>query len=263
MAGKKDQLKLVKQKRQMPRWKKAFRFLFRLILLAGLVLLLKHGEAYFRVNDISVEGAQNIQPGAILSSGNLKQGMSILFLQENAIAEAIISEHPQVKSVEITRNLPDTLVVTVTERLLAAYVITPDGYWLIDSETVCFGYTTEPAAGYPVISGLDGSLVTSGAPLGCSVRRETLRSFFQKWVSDELPEVETIDYADSFNLIAGLTRGWELWLGDAKEMDHKIMLVKESMPYLAEGSQARLDVRSGKRLVVSSSSVINEKEVEP
>ncbi len=263
MAKKNDRLKLVRHNKKMPRWKKAFRFLFRLILLLGLVLLLKHGEAYFRVNEITVEGVESIQPGAILSSGNLKPGMSILFLKENSIADAIISDHPQIKSVEITRNLPDSLVVAVTERSLAAYVITPDGYWLIDSETFCFGYTTEPAVGYPVISGIDGSLVTPGAPLGCSAKRETLHSFFQKWSLEDLPEIETINYADSYNLIVGLAGGWELWLGDAKEMGHKILLVKESMPYIAEGSQARLDVRSGKRLVVSSSSIINEREVDP
>ncbi|MBW6464204.1 MAG: cell division protein FtsQ/DivIB [Dethiobacteria bacterium] len=263
MAAKSDHLKLVKQNKQMPRWKKTIRFLFRLTLLVGLVLLLKHGETFFRVNEIIVEGAEDIPGEAIMSAGNLEIGMSILFLKENKIAEAVMSEYPEINKVEITRILPESLVVSVTERTLAAYVIIPDGYWMIDRDAVCFAHTMETAGDYPVISGIDVSMIIPGEPLGGTGRRDTLRSFFHNWYNADLPEIEKIDFADSFNLIAESTEGWEIWLGDDKEMAYKLLLIQESIPYLTEGSQARLDVRSGKRLVVSSSSVIDEKEVAP
>lgn len=263
MAAKSDHLKLVKQKKQMPRWKKTIRFLFRLTLLVGLVLLLMHGETFFRVNEITVEGSEDIPGKSIMAAGNLEIGMSILFLQENKIAEAVMSEYPEINKVEITRNLPDSLVVSVTERTLAAYIMVPDGYWMIDREAVCFAHTLETTGDYPVIAGIDLSMITPGEPLGCAGRRKTLRSFFHNWYNADLPEIEKIDFADSFNLIAESTEGWEIWLGDDREIAHKLLLIQESIPYLSEGSQTRLDVRSGKRLVVSGSSVIEEKEVAP
>ncbi len=263
MARNSDYLQLVQQDEQMPRWKRVLRLMFRLALLAALVYLLKYGETFFRVGEITVKGAGEITTEAILDAAGLKTGMSILFLQEAKIAEAIVRQYPEIKSVKIERKLPDTLLVTVAERIQAAYLLTADGYWLIDKDAVCFGYVSDPVADYPVISGIEGDMIVTGEHLRCNVRRETLRSFFHSWVVSELLEIGSIDFSDSYNLVINSAEGLEIWLGDGKDMDHKLLLVRETIPHIGDATQARLDVRSGKRLVVSGSLLIGESGVGP
>ncbi len=263
MAAKRDHLKVINQKKGIPRWKRTISFFFKLVLVCALLLLLKYGETFFRISDIAVEGAQDIPVEAILAAGDLKEGMSILLLSEGAIASAIISSYPEIKEVKIKRNLPDSLVVVIKERSLAAYVLTPDGYWLIDRDAVCFAKTTEPSADYPLIKGIDASLLELGQELACASRRETLRSFLELWPAYELLEIEELDFIDSYNLIVRTSEHWEIWLGDGKEMAYKLKLVQESIPYIETNSYAKLDVRSGRRLVVSGSNQIKDGGVEP
>lgn len=263
MAKKSDHLQLVQQSGQLPRWKRALRLLFRLTFLVALVFLLKYGETFFRVSEITVTGTGEISANAILEAGGIKPGISMFFLQEAKIAESVTGKYPEIKSVEIERKLPDTLIIKVAERVQAAYLLTADGYWLIDKEAVCFGHVSDPVSDYPVISGVGRDLIMPGEPLRCQVRRETLRSFFRSWTGNEQLSVESIDFTDSYNLVANSAAGLEIWLGDGKDMDYKLLLVRETIPHLGDATQARLDVRSGKRLVVSGSILIGESGVEP
>jgi len=263
VAKKSDHLQLVQQKRQLPRWKRALRLIFRLALLTALVYLLKYGESFFRVGEITVSGSGEITAEAILEAGGIEPGMSIIFLQEAKIAESIVRQYPEIKSVEIERKLPDTLLVNVAERVQAAYLLTTDGYWLIDKDAVCFGYLSSPVADYPVITGIEGDLIVPGEQLRCRVRRETLRSFFRSWSGSEQLEIDSMDFSDRYNLVVNSTEGLEIWLGDVKDMDYKLLLVRETILHIGDVTQARLDVRSGKRLVVSGSSLTDESEVGP
>jgi hypothetical protein len=101
-----------------------------------------------------------------------------------------------------------------------------------------------------------------GEPLACSSRRETLSNFFTNWAGSELLDIETMDFSDRFNLVIFTKEGWEIWLGDGKNMGTKLLLVSESIPLIDGDASVRLDVRSGKRLVASGSTMISEKEVE-
>ena len=52
-------------------------------------------------------------------------------------------------------------------------------------------------------------------------------------------------------------------MGNSKGMNHKIRLVEETIHYIALDSEAQLDVRSGTRLIVSSSALRIDEEVIP
>jgi cell division protein FtsQ len=263
VAKKNDHLQLVQQNKQLPRWKKALRLLIRLALFAALAYLLQYGESFFRISEITVTGDSEITADEILKAGEIEKGMSIILLQEAKIVESIVGQYPEIKSVVIERKLPDTLLVSVTERVQAAYLLTADGYWLIDEDAVCFGFATDPAADYPVISGVENDLVVPGEHLRCEVRRETLRSFFRSWSGNELLGINSMDFSDRYNLVVSSAEGFEIWLGNGKNMDDKLLLVRETIPHIGGDTQARLDVRSGRRLVVSGTSIIEESEVSP
>lgn len=263
MKRKNDHLKLANKGGNLPAWKKAIRFLFRLAFIIAILLLLKSGEAFFRINEIRVEGAGSITSGEIIAAAGISKGNSIFLLQEERVTEKIQKHYPRIKNIEISRNLPDTVVISVTERTPAAYIKASDGFWLIDQDTFCFAYSAAATTDYPILVGLADELIIPGYYLGCPVRREALADLFLAWSGEDELEIAEINLYDKYNLIVYTVAGLEIWLGDGKEMESKLNLIKQSIPYIKIKSGTHLDVRSEKRLVVSKTAVIIDKEVDP
>ncbi len=263
MKRKNDHLKLVNKNSERPLWKKALRFLFRLTFIVVILLLLKQGETFFRINKIEVQGAGELTAAEIISAGEVRKGSSIILLQEDKIAEKIQNVHPWVKNVEITRILPDRIIIAIEVRRSVGSIRTENGFWMIDSNTIPFAYMTEPAADYPVIAGIKEELIIQGVPLDCRERREALSNFFAVWCNEKRFEIAKIDMTDSYNLVVVTGEEMEIWFGDGKNMQHKLDLVEKSLPYITVDSETRLDVRSGNRLVLSSTAGTVQKEVGP
>ena len=263
MKSKRDHLKLVNDSGRKPVWKKAIRFFFNLTVIVALILLLIHTEAYFRINKIDIEGLGDLTTAEISDAGGIRKGMSIFLLQEQKIADDIMRQFPHLKSVVISRNLPDSVVITLTDRIAAGYILTADGYWLIDRDGVCFASAAEPEEGYPLISGIESEMVVPGAPLACPIRREVLQKYFAYWPGDTGLEAAEINLNESYNLVVYTVDGLQIWFGDGRNMDTKLALVQQSLPHIVSEPETHLDVRSGKRLVVSKNAVNVEKEVDP
>ncbi len=265
MMGNNDHLKLVNKKNKAQNgWKRAFRFLCKLVIVAVVMLLLKEGEQFFRVNSITVEGSIEAPAAELASAGGIKRGSSIFFLNEDKIAEKIKNEYPSVKAVQIERTLPDQVLVKIDPREPTAYIVTADGYWLVDSNVVPYENMAEPDQEFPQISGISGELVVPGFPLNCSSRREILEEYFSFRKEGDSFHIDKLDMSESYNLIAYTADNLEIWLGNAQNMHKKIELIESSLPYISKDLEGtRLDVRSGKRLVLSSTAVIEEREVDP
>lgn len=263
MKKEREHLKLVKNSSDRPTWKKAVRFLSKLIIGLIVLFLLKEGEVFFRISEIEVIGADELHTGEILAAAEIEEGISIFLLSEQGIAENIVKELPQAKNVTIKRSLPDKIVISLDEREKVGYVMTADGFWAIDKNAVPFAHTGKATAKHPLISGVDGSLVIPGDPLACSTREEALKSFFSAWPGETRLEVDKIDLSESYNLVAHTTNELEIWFGEGGDMEYKLKLIAKSIPYIDPDENTRLDVRCGNRLVVSSAKLIEKKGVDP
>ncbi|MFO8192655.1 MAG: FtsQ-type POTRA domain-containing protein [Bacillota bacterium] len=260
MVRKSDRLKLIGKKEKCPGWKKALRFLSRLALVFLLLILLRYGESFFRIKEVSVNGAKDLTKSEIITAAGIEINDSIFLISSQKVACKIRAACPQVDSVEFERILPDKVEITVAERTPVAFVMTADGYWEMDRNAVCFACRAEPAERYPLIAGINGELVIPGIPLRCRERREALIKFFAAWNGEEKITIEQIDLYDSYNMILQTETGMEIWLGDGRGMEEKLLLIRETLPYIEAGAETRLDVRTGSRLVVSSNALLMEEE---
>ncbi len=86
--------------------------------------------AYFRVRRVEIIGARFIQPSDILNRLHVDTLSSVW--QATAPLEDRIASHVGVESVRVSRRLPGTLVVDITERWPVALVPTPAGLVPID-----------------------------------------------------------------------------------------------------------------------------------
>jgi cell division protein FtsQ len=260
---KSDHLKLVGKNGGLPGWRKAIRFLFRASLVIAIILLIRHGETYFRVSEIRVDGAGDIPSADIISAGRIREGMNIFLFREEKIADNIMNQFPHIKTVGVSRELPDSVLISLVERSPIGHIMTADGFWLIDEDMICFKQNIEESGEHPLITGIPAELVIPGTLLRCPARRTALSTFFAAWPETGGLEIEKIDLTYSYNLVVHTVDGLEIWLGDGKEMAYKLNLVQQSIPYIFSESGTRLDVRSGSRLVVSRNSLNSEKEVDP
>ncbi len=244
-------------------WKKALRYLFRLTLLAGLLILAMYAETYFTITEIRVTGDSNVPAAEIIKASGAADARNIFFLREKKAVELIKKQYPQLETVAIKRDLPGTVTIKIDERTPVATIMTADGYWLIDKNTVCFDFTADKNPGYPLITGLDGGIIAPGMPLNCPARAKVLQEFFKAWGGADFAELDSLDLSSNYNLIVHTDQQMEVWLGDSSNMSQKLLLVERSLPFLPETGKIKLDVRSGSRLIVAGNVMIKEKGVEP
>ena len=260
VTKKSERLQLATEEKRKQPCQRFLNLVLKFVVLAGLVFALKYGYAYFKVAEIKVTGAVGVKKEALLESCGLRQGRSIFLLNEKKIAQCIMADYPQIKAVKIEKTLPDQVVLSVTERTLLAYVKAAAGFWLIDQETVCFAFSEQAEAGWPVVSGVDEEFLMPGEPLRCPLRRATLLSLFASWQGPEAVAIASMDFSDPYNLVLYTKEGFQVWLGDERQMETKLLLIKESIRLIDEGAAGRLDVRSGRRLVFSESAKLTKKE---
>ncbi|MEO8561982.1 MAG: FtsQ-type POTRA domain-containing protein [bacterium] len=90
--------------------------------------------AFFRVRKVEILGTRYTAPSELLD--RLKVDTTRSVWDPLAPLEARIRSHPQVDSVTVSRRLPGTLVVQVTERHPVALVIAPGGLRAVDEHGV-------------------------------------------------------------------------------------------------------------------------------
>ncbi|MGH7652066.1 MAG: cell division protein FtsQ/DivIB [Gemmatimonadaceae bacterium] len=87
--------------------------------------------AFFRVRSVEIRGVKYLQPGEVL--GRLKVDTLMSLWDDLEPLRARVLNHPQVSDVSITRRMPGTLVVTVTENQPVALIQTGSGLLPYDS----------------------------------------------------------------------------------------------------------------------------------
>ncbi|HEV7993194.1 MAG TPA: FtsQ-type POTRA domain-containing protein [Gemmatimonadaceae bacterium] len=117
-------------------WRLAFAAAVTLLLLGSPLWgpsALRH-LAFFRVRQVEILGTRYTAPGELLE--RLKVDTSRSVWDPLAPLEARLRSHPQVESVTVSRRLPGTLVVNVTERHPVALVNAAGGLRAVDERGV-------------------------------------------------------------------------------------------------------------------------------
>ncbi len=109
----------------------------------------------FRIDQVTLTGREHADAGAIRQALAIQQGAPILAVSL-ADMKARIEQVPSVKSVSITRRLPDELVIAITERMPAAWWQVGGVQKLIDGEgTVLAREKYREKMTLPVVTGED------------------------------------------------------------------------------------------------------------
>ena len=109
---------------------------------------------FFKVDTLEVQGNERYTDEEILDIAGIEHGQNLFLLDRHAIADQITGQLPYIQSVKIRRDLPDTIVVEVSEAQAVAAVMADGEAWLISpSGRVVEQMDAAQAEGYAVISG--------------------------------------------------------------------------------------------------------------
>ncbi len=100
-----------------------------LVIIAAIILSV---TLFFRVSDVKVEGCVMCDPAAIEATADIQKGENILAVNKSSISRKIFDAFPWVREINIKRDIPNTVVIKVTECLPAACANSSRGLWIMD-----------------------------------------------------------------------------------------------------------------------------------
>jgi cell division protein FtsQ len=118
----------------------------------GLGIWLVWAGPLLAVSTVRVDGVSTLPAEQVREAAGIADGTPLLQVDVDA-AEARVAALPQVASVEVTRGWPQTVVVTVVERVPVAIVGEPGDRTLVDAEGVLFDSVSgdAPAGVVPLV----------------------------------------------------------------------------------------------------------------
>ncbi len=220
-----------KKQSRMPR----ILFTFIILLVLGTV-----GTAAFlvcRVQAVAVEGISRFTQEQIISISGIQTDDSMFMLNEAAVCSAI-QKDPYVKSAKIERQFPDTVKITIVERVPAALVQYVDSFLKMDRD----GYIlekTDDAAGEscPVITGMNvtafqiGQPIKSQDPKQVDVYTSILSKLDGSTTAGDIAEINVANLENVYLLTRGNIR---IRIGSISDLDRKFVWIQNVLPILIQ-----------------------------
>lgn len=116
---------------------------------AAIVVVLALTAAVFwfipvlRVSSVEISGTERVAEASILDDSAIQEGDNLLRIDASGAA-ARIAKQPWVRGVTVSRHLPSTVEIEITEREVVGFIEHDDGPHLIDHQGHAFFIDTPP-----------------------------------------------------------------------------------------------------------------------
>lgn len=219
------------------------RLLMRLLTILAVVIAIGMGlSIFFKVDTITVTGAQKYSEWTVSQASGLEKGDSLLFFGRAGAAGKIIRQLPYVKSVRFRIDLPGTVNIIIEESPVA-YAIADNkgGHWLITSEGRVVEQTDATAAAKivgvtianPQVGELAVAAENGAGSIVATTGADRLQAALQ--ICALLEQNEFLGTVASVNVES--LQAIEMWygeqyqikLGNAERLDYKIAMIKAAI----------------------------------
>ena len=211
-----------------------------LIVLAGAAFLF---SPYFAVHNIRAENASKYTTTELCDKIGLQAGdNAILFNRRKA--EDILRQDPYIRDARLILELPDTIVISLQERKVRAYIPYMGSYLYIDEEGRVLDVQSSYVNGLPLIKGLVFSGFHKGEILEVEEPKalNTILQISQMIEKYDLSDFAvTIDVSD-LNEITASVNQIQVQLGNMENMDQKIRNMAQIVQTIPENDRGTLDL---------------------
>ncbi len=203
----------------------------RIAVMAGIVLAVVLSMViFFRVHDIQVYGNSKYSAGQVAEACGVAQGDNLLTMSRGEVAGNVLAALPYVNTVQVTRQLPDTLVITITEYETTFAMTDESGvYYLVTAGgKIAEKVNEKDAKQHVVIQGamLQSPQVGQAAVLGGGLT-ETVKTVMAELDAAELTEqITSVTVASASKITAFYEDRFEVHLGSSERLAYKLEFLK-------------------------------------
>lgn len=201
----------------------------------------------FHVRDVRVQGNRHLSTAEIVRLAGIRGDANLLTVRPNLVLRALVRS-PWIRTAEVRRDLPSTLVVTVEERLPVAWVRQGEGIAVLAGDGTVLARRPKPPRGIV-------DLGAWGSPLRSGGRLDDLQEPLA--VAGSLPrrllrQVEGASMRGG-EVILRLRDGARVRYGEARSLEAKNMALANILRWAGQrGEQlASLDLRAPRNPAVS------------
>ena len=243
------------------------RLLIQLLTVTAVVAALVLGmSVFFKVETITVAGAETYSAWAIREASGIKEGDSLMTFSKAKASAQIQAKHAYVDDVRIGIKLPDTVIIYI-EELDVAYAMesTQGDWWLINSSgriveqvtaneaknhTQLLGVRLEdPQVGNNAVAAneVPQETLASGEPVPLSVTGEQrlssgLQILKALEANDIVGEAASVDVTSLDDVMLWYGSRYEVLLGDTTRMEYKIACMNDAILQMSDYQSGILDV---------------------
>lgn len=224
----------------------------RLLTVLAVVIAMGMGlSIFFKVDTITVSGAQKYSAWSVCEASGLEKGDSLLFFGRAGAAGKIIHQLPYIRSVRFQIDLPSTLHIIVEESPMAYCVEDTNGqWWHMTSEGRLIEQIDSTDAtvlrGLQITSPVAGELATaaedqSGATTGSDRLQAALQICRRLEENEILGQAASVDVSSLQNLEVWYGQQYQIKLGDAERLDYKITAACQAIRQMSSYQKGILD----------------------
>lgn len=186
-----------KQRRRRGSFRFLYKLLSMLVICAAIVAAL---TLFFRVEEVRVSGQVRYTEEQVLQASGVERGDNLFLLNKYDLAGRIVEELPYIEELRISRKLPDTLLIDVTE-CGCPMGVEQDGYvWLISSRgKIVEQITPTEGADYGVITGCQLLAPSVGTKLALATDLSSQQESLLALLS-ALAEAEMLEQVDGIRM---------------------------------------------------------------
>lgn len=105
------------------------RLLSTLLICCALVLGV---SVFFKVSYLRVEGETRYTPEEVAAASGISNGDNLFFVNKFTAINRIFKELPYADTVTMRRELPNVIVITISDTVALGYLRAGDSFWLVD-----------------------------------------------------------------------------------------------------------------------------------
>lgn len=212
-----------------------------------LVCLVVGSVVFFRANTITVAGNERYTASQVIAAAQVEPGENLFRVNRPQTYQRILAALPYIRDVNIRRELPDALVITVTETRSAAFLTCQEGTFLLDTRGKLVEQAAAAPAGLPEVTGLSPLSPTVGAMLAVDAAQQTrldgLTGLLTALEEQELlSQLGSVDVTSSSEILFTFTNRFTVRMPLTCDHSYKVRALQYAVEHLEENETGLLDL---------------------
>lgn len=215
------------QKRDRRRRKNMLGYYILVAVLTVIIFAVLSVTLMFNVREVVISGlgASSYKEEDIIRSSGIVKGDNLVRMNTDKIREAMLADLTFIDDVEIKKNYPNGIQISITPSVGTAYVECQGGYMLVSRSWRIIGHTEQPedksiivVNGFDCESNEEKTVMASKDP----DKDEALRSILHEIESQDMKNMVSVDISDKYDVVLNYDNRIKIKIEKPNDIEYKL-----------------------------------------